>query len=341
MRRMTCIGILANPAAGKDVRRIVAHGFSVDNEQKVSIVRRAILGAVAVGCERILLMPDSYGIGWRAVDGLPRDAPARAHVELLDLPATHNAADTMRAARRMEAEGAGCLITLGGDGTVRLAGKATPALPVLPLSTGTNNVLPTFTEGTVAGMAAALVAGDAGVRRAGVVLRAGLVVWSEGWQDLALVDVAALRGSAVGARAVWDWRALTLVAAVRPRPDCIGLSAIVGTRLPGRPEGGWVRIGEGLPGHGAALSETVLAAIAPGLVMPVPIAAAGTLAEGEVVSLGQGPMVVALDGERELVQRQGEAWVRLAPAQALIVDPAAALAEAAARGLLARAAPPA
>jgi len=34
---MASIGIVANPAAGKDGRRTVAHGFSVDNEAEVNM----------------------------------------------------------------------------------------------------------------------------------------------------------------------------------------------------------------------------------------------------------------------------------------------------------------
>ncbi|MHB0877320.1 MAG: NAD(+)/NADH kinase [Anaerolineae bacterium] len=322
---MTSIGIIANPAAGKDVRRIVAHGFSVDNEQKVSIVRRVILGAVAMGCRHVLIMPDSYGIGWRAVDGLPKNVPGRECCELVEAPVSHTAADSLVAAAMMAERGVGCLVTLGGDGTVRLAAKATATTPLLPLSTGTNNVLPTFVEATLAGMAAALVAGSADIRGECVRPRSGLVLHAPGVEDMALVDVATLRGSAVGARAVWDWRAIGAVVAVAPRADSIGLSAIVGSRFPHRPAAAWVAVGEG---------PAVLAAIAPGIVAQVPIAAGGVLADGQVLPLGQGPMVVAFDGEREMVVRSGDVSVEVRPACAAIVDVSAVLTRAATEGLL-------
>ena len=41
---MTSVGIIANPRAGKDIRRLVAHGSILDTQEKVYIVRRAILG---------------------------------------------------------------------------------------------------------------------------------------------------------------------------------------------------------------------------------------------------------------------------------------------------------
>jgi predicted polyphosphate/ATP-dependent NAD kinase len=35
-------GIIANPAAGKDIRRLVAHGSTFDNNEKVNIVHRVL-----------------------------------------------------------------------------------------------------------------------------------------------------------------------------------------------------------------------------------------------------------------------------------------------------------
>jgi len=324
---MVCIGIIANPAAGKDVRRLVAHGFSVDNEAKVNIVRRVILGAIGVGCQTILIMPDSFHIGARAFAGVGQRGPAAERCVMLDMPATFTAADTEQAARLMQEAGAGCVVTLGGDGTVRLAAKSAPALPLLPISTGTNNVLPTFVEGTVAGMAAALVAAHQSLREVAVQRRHGLVVRVDGEErDVALVDVACMRGSAIGTRAVWDWRPLTDVVAISPRVDAIGLSGIVGARFPEQPLAAWVRLGG---------SECVLAAIAPGLVASVPLAEARALASGECVAVGQAPMIVALDGERELAVRQGAVSAEVRPGCATLVDPRQALAEAARQGLLA------
>ena len=64
---MITVGIIANPASGKDIRRLVAHGSVFDNEEKVSIVRRVLLGLEAVGVERVWIMPDSFGIGLKAL----------------------------------------------------------------------------------------------------------------------------------------------------------------------------------------------------------------------------------------------------------------------------------
>ncbi|HEY5871002.1 MAG TPA: ATP-NAD kinase, partial [Candidatus Tectomicrobia bacterium] len=41
---MACVGIIANPSSGKDIRRLVAHGSVFNNNEKVNIVRRVLLG---------------------------------------------------------------------------------------------------------------------------------------------------------------------------------------------------------------------------------------------------------------------------------------------------------
>ena len=67
---MITVGIIANPASGKDIRRLVAHGSVFDNDEKASIVRRVLLGLDAMGVERVLFMPERFGIGLKALDGI-------------------------------------------------------------------------------------------------------------------------------------------------------------------------------------------------------------------------------------------------------------------------------
>ncbi|MER3421665.1 MAG: ATP-NAD kinase, partial [Chloroflexota bacterium] len=43
------IGLIANPAAGKDIRRLVAHASVFDNAEKRHILQRVVLGALAAG----------------------------------------------------------------------------------------------------------------------------------------------------------------------------------------------------------------------------------------------------------------------------------------------------
>ena len=69
---MNAVGIIANPAAGKDIRRLVAQASTFDNNEKVNIVRRILLGLEAAGVQQVWFMPDYYGICNRAMENLGR-----------------------------------------------------------------------------------------------------------------------------------------------------------------------------------------------------------------------------------------------------------------------------
>ena len=66
MTERTLVGIIANPASGKDIRRLVAHGSTFDNNEKINIVRRVLLGLAAAGVGEVVYLPDTYGIVERA-----------------------------------------------------------------------------------------------------------------------------------------------------------------------------------------------------------------------------------------------------------------------------------
>src|SRR3984893_17268329 len=170
------VGIIANPASGRDIRRLVAQGTVFDNNEKTAIVRRVLLGLEAVGISRVVYMPEhDYGIVPRALSLQSREMQ-RLHLEAepLAMAVTGTGIDSIRAAHLLAEMGADCIITLGGDGTNRAVARGCAQVPILPISTGTNNVFPSFLEGTIAGMAAGLVAlqqgGAQAVRR---------VVWLE------------------------------------------------------------------------------------------------------------------------------------------------------------------
>ena len=145
------VGIIANPASGKDIRRLVAHGSVFDNNEKVNIIERVLLGLDALGIDQVLAMPDIAGLAGHA----RHRAKIDMQVDLLDFPLKNSAADSTRAAELMARAGAGCIVTLGGDGTNRAVARGCGYVPIVPVSTGTNNAFPVMIEGTLAGMAAA------------------------------------------------------------------------------------------------------------------------------------------------------------------------------------------
>ena len=213
---MPAIGIIANPASGKDIRRLVSYATTIDNREKVNIVKRIVLAAQSMGVDRILFMPDTFQMGRTVMDDIAKDGRLKAELSVLDMPVTASYEDTAMAAGMMESMGVGCCVVLGGDGTSRAAAKALDKVPILPISTGTNNVYPTMTEGTVAGMAAAAAA---------------LLSRSESWcirdkrieiaingkfADIALIDAVITEDLWIGARAIWDTGKLRRVIATRP-----------------------------------------------------------------------------------------------------------------------------
>ena len=293
---MATVGIVANPHAGKDIRRLVAHASPTSDMAKIGIMRRAALGAVAGGATRLVIAPDGHRLAERAID----DLGVEVDIDVLDERVTGKSADTIAMAVRMAKEDVGAIIVLGGDGTSRDIAKGWLDATVMPISTGTNNVFPRLVEGTVAGLAAGLVAAGTvpmshATRRADVIH----VVFDDGSEDeLALVDLALVAGRFVGARAVWDVSQLREVLACIAEPSTVGLSALAAQLFPvhrHEPGGVHVRVGPG---------RTVTAALAPGVFVDATYSSAALVAEGEPVVL-HGPGVLAFDGERDRVLAGG------------------------------------
>jgi hypothetical protein len=90
---MSKVGIIANPAAGKDIRRLVAYATVTDNVKKTGIVRRAILALDATGVDEILIMPDYYNLGGKALDGI-RQHELKCRVSFLEMPVSGDAEES-------------------------------------------------------------------------------------------------------------------------------------------------------------------------------------------------------------------------------------------------------
>ena len=141
---MAVVGIIANPSAGKDIRRLVAHGRVVSNQEKSNILRRVFAGVASTDTKKILIMPDHSGLSISAA----ADVSKKLEVEYLDMRVADSQESSTLAAQKMYQEKVDCIVTLGGDGTNRVVAKGSKNIPLVPISTGTNNVFPAPTEGT-------------------------------------------------------------------------------------------------------------------------------------------------------------------------------------------------
>ena len=310
---MSLVGIIANPASGKDIRRLVAYGSVFDNQEKVRILRRVLIGLAAVGVERICYMQDYFGIVDRALSQIDMQVPISA----LNFKLTGTQEDSIQASRAMADKGTTCIVTLGGDGTNRAVVKGNTSVPLLPISTGTNNVFPGMVEGTIAGLAAGLVAKRLVPMSEVALSHTQLEVILEGRMvDLALVDALVYDSVFIGSRAIWDMDRVRTIFLNRAEPENIGISSIGGQIHPvgpAEPLGLCLELGtEG---------RAVIAAVAPGMIREVLVSAQRVMRIGEEFKIDLTPSVLALDGEREVEIRQGQsAAIRLGEAGPIVVD---------------------
>lgn len=297
---MKPIGIIANPASGKDIRRMVAFGSVFDNHEKVNIVRRVLLGLDSMGIMEVLFMPDHFRIGPRALEDLEVSLKASS----LKIPMEGTQEDSTRAAEMLREGGAGCIITLGGDGTNRAVAKACGDTPLLPISTGTNNVFSSMVEGTMAGMAAAILALELFPVESIVAQAPIMRILKNGeFVDSALVDVVVSSAVFLGSRAVWEVDSLKEIFLTRAEPGNIGFSSIGGhlcAQEPGSGRGVHIAIGDG--------NTMVRAPIAPGLVRDVPVKSWRLFEPGIEMPVSFKPAALALDGEREYLIKKEDNW---------------------------------
>lgn len=302
---MKSIGIIANPASGKDIRRLVSHATVVDNNEKVNIVKRIILSAQGCGVDRIYIMPDTFLIGYKAIEELKISRELKIDVEILNMNIKGNVMDTIQATKIMEEKGVKCLVVLGGDGTNRAVAKSITTTPLIGVSTGTNNVYPQMIEGTVVGMAAGVMAtgicsiDDCCSRDKRVeIFKDGQLI------DIALVDCVISRQKYVGSKAIWNMEDIDMVIVSRAHPASIGFSTIVGTSLIVRTDddfGALIQVNTG--------SHRVKAPVAAGTIREISVGEVRSLKLDEAFYFKPGYNgIMALDGEREVPFKVGEEY---------------------------------
>jgi predicted polyphosphate/ATP-dependent NAD kinase len=335
------VGIIANPASGRDIRRLVAGASVFGNADKGGMIYRLLAGLGATGVGRALMMPAADGVSTtlrRRLRARPAEKEGVAApfpvLEELPMPLTGTARDSELAVELLRAEGVAALVVLGGDGTHRIVAKQCGEIPLCALSTGTNNSFPEMREATVAGLATGLVAtgqvGGDGVLRRETALALELAGRE---RELALIEVAVTRDRFTGARALWRGDEVSELFVTFASPSAIGLCSVAGLLRPlarGATQGLHVRLAP----SPADAELTLRVPLAPGLLVPVGIRGFDLIEMDQPVTVAAGEGCLALDGERELERRRGEpALVRLVPGPRTI-DIDAVMLEAARRGLL-------
>jgi predicted polyphosphate/ATP-dependent NAD kinase len=304
-KNINSVGIIANPASGRDIRRLVAHGSVFDNAEKVNIVRRILLALNNLKLDKVYIMPDSYKIGNEAVNGLWGEEKEnfKLEVDILKMDITSTAEDSFTAAALMEKNNVDVIIVLGGDGTNRVVVKALKKTPILSLSTGTNNVFPIMAESTMLGMAAGLYTKLSEEDRKKVkrpikcinIIKDGEII------DIALIDAVLVNESYIGSRALWHTELLEEIFVTRSTSHDIGMVSIAGrmTEVNEKDAGGvFLKVGE--------KGKVIKAAIAPGVIKNIPIADWRKIKQEEIVEFRPKKRIIALDGERELVIKKDE-----------------------------------
>lgn len=323
------LGVIANPMSGRDVRRLVGRAQSQTPDAKRNQLQRAVVGAVAAGVEQVLLVRDLFRVSEKAVDLLDLGAEMRfLDIGRLETKPT----DTLRSVEAMRKAGCGALLVLGGDGTQRLVAKAWPEAPLLPLSTGTNNVFPETVEATSAGAAAGLVASGR-LPLADVATRAKLVRarYADGTGSLAVIDGVMVADDHPGSLMPFDPEKIRHMLLARAEPAAVGMSPIGGLLEPcsAADDFGVEVICSG-PGEGA---RPLLVPVSPGLFRTAFVRSVRRVALGEEVGI-TGPGLLEYDGDRERVLQPDEvATLRVVREGPWVIDTARALRLAAERGL--------
>ncbi|MBC8195228.1 MAG: NAD(+)/NADH kinase [Acidimicrobiia bacterium] len=323
------IGIIVNPRAGTDVRRAVSAAANVTVEAKANVVRRVVLGAMEAGANRFVVQEDPHSIVRRATETI-----RGIHLDWVDEVRVFTEEDTVTAVSSMRDRGVAVVVVLGGDGTNRAAARAWQDIPVIPVSTGTNNAFPVFVEATVAGSAAGhLACGLCGVDEVSspakvVRLRIEGVGAEPPLHDMALIDAVAVDDPYVGSFELFDPSTLKLAVLARADPMSIGFAGVGGRVEPVSPEddaGLLLRFG---PADGCP--TVVRAPTAPGHFDDLGLAEVRRLSLGEEVGV-DGPVLMAFDGERKrrlggetravlTVQRDGPRVVDVAAVMAAAVS---------------------
>tara|TARA_B100000959_G_scaffold77196_1_gene81980 strand:- start:171 stop:1136 length:966 start_codon:yes stop_codon:yes gene_type:complete len=287
---LTKIGVIANPSAGKDIRRLVASGRIISNQEKANIISRFITGLISKGIRDFYFMPDKSGLCKPAIENY-RD---KININFLDTKFYDGPEQTLIAASLLNDIKCDCVLVLGGDGTNRLVAKKINQIPLIPLSTGTNNAFPLMIDPTIAGIAAGFFVNLRRGKKKYLIRNPYInVKVDENEKDIALIDLAISKQNFVGSKAIWDPEMLEELFLTKSSPLTIGLSSI-GSRVLSANKNKGMRIIFGEQG------KVIYAPIAPGLISTLKVKKWSLMNPDEIIKIENFSGTIALDGEREI-----------------------------------------
>jgi predicted polyphosphate/ATP-dependent NAD kinase len=327
------VGLVVNPVAACDVRRLTSLARNVDVHHRVNIVARVLRGLAAAGVDDVHFMAEPCQLVERAGTLLAGALPSAGRTpSLRPIPSPGTAVDwrgTVAAAAWLAEAGTPCVVTVGGDGTNRAVALGWPDVVFAPFPGGTNNAFAPSVDPTVVGLAAGLFARDRRRHATHAQVVPYLAVDGDGIPHTrALVDVAVVDEPWAGAHALWDPTLLVEAVVTRTDPTVTGLAGVAGMLRPDG--GGWgaVRLRFGPSG------TDVLAPLGPGQLAVLSVAGWESVGAGDEVVVGGGRVTLAFDGERETVLQPGQrARVRLVEEGPTVIDAAGLVRQAAVEGV--------
>lgn len=298
---------MVNPSAARDIRRLVARASSLSITDRCAMVRRMLVGLGTMGIDQVLMMFDQAGIAsgitYELEGTIKSDEPRLPEVRFLEMPVDGVPGDTLRAVRQMRESGVQAIVVLGGDGTHRLVAHECGSIPLVCVSTGTNNAFPQHCEATVVGLAAGAVAAG-GVSVKAVCRRSKRLACTVGGtpQIPALVDICVTTEQWVGARALWRPEHLQQLFLTFAEPGAIGLSAI-GSLI--QPVPRWEDAGLWVEFNPKA-DRSIHVPLAPGLMRRVGIRDFRKISVGQKSVVADLNGTIAFDGEKEVEFSAGD-----------------------------------
>ncbi len=305
-RALPIVGLIANPMASKDIRRLVGLARVVDVEEKANLIARLLVGMTAGPPLAVHALDDAGGMVQRALRLARGRTPP---VEFLPIAAEASERDTHDAARLLRVLGAECLVTVGGDGTIRSAVEGWPDARLVPLAAGTNNAMAIAHEPTMVGYATSLAAAGRLPADAYSQLTTMIVHTGDSESSTAVIDAVGVRTHWTGARALWEPGDLVEAVVANARPGAVGIASVAAALGPIPPRHArYIRFGPG---------PRMRAIFGPGLVGEISVADHRAVPEGTRIDLDPATRVVALDGERRLISGD-EARVDVRPGAFLL-----------------------